>query len=209
MRCLVCPFSHDAMDLNSNDPMFANLTSIKSSLSPSNQQIVPALIKLFGELHNKMISAFELKMEDAVSRIESKFTTIINEKDAIIEDLQATNTALREEVSTLDGKLDALNAYSRKDTIIVSGALPQPAQNEESHNVVRDLLNQKFPSVKIADSDISVAHRLQPKKPIADGSTPPPNIIVKLVRRNLKLQLIKASRTQKRMHLIKFTSMRV
>ena len=185
-----------SMALDSKDPIFAKLASIKPNLSTNNQQLVPTLIKLFGDLHSKMLSAFDSKLEDAVSRIEDKFTTTIREKDAEINELLATNTDLREQVSTLDEKLDALNAYSRKDTIIVSGALPQPVQNEASHILVRELLSSKFPSVTIEENDISVAHRLQPKRANRDGTTPPPNIVVKLVRRNVKLQLIKASRAQ-------------
>ena len=188
--------SSTAMALNSRDPIFAKINSIKSSLSPNNQQIVPALIQIFGDLHTKMIQAFDSKLEDVVARIETKFSSIIDEKNAKIDELEAINSDLREQVVSLDEKLDALNAYSRKDTIIVSGALPQAVQNEDSQTVVRDLLNRKFPSITITDNDISVAHRLQPKRANADGSTSPPNIIVKLVRRNLKLQLIKASRSQ-------------
>ena len=184
------------MALNSTDPIFSKLSSIKSSLSTNNQQIVPTLIKLFGDLHGKMLSAFDSKLEDVVGRIEDKFSTIIREKDEKINELLATNTDLREQVTSLDEKLDALNAYSRKDTVIVSGALPQPTQNEASDTLVRELLSRKFPSVNIDENDISVAHRLQPKRVNRDGTTPPPNIVVKLVRRNLKLQLIKASRAQ-------------
>ena len=184
------------MALNSSDPIFAKLSSIKPSLSPNNQQIVPTLIKLFGDLHGKMLSAFDAKLDAVVSRIEDRFSNILKEKDDKIIELTATNSELREQVISLDEKLDALNAYSRKDTIIVSGALPQPSPNEESHILVRDLLSTKFPSVTIHENDISVAHRLQPKRQNSDGTTPPPNIVVKLVRRNLKLQLIKASRAQ-------------
>ena len=61
---------------------------------------------------------------------------------------------------------------------------------------MRELLTKKFPAIPITENDISVAHRLQQKRANADGSTPPPNIVVKLVRRNLKIQLIKASRAQ-------------
>ena len=184
------------MALNSKDPMFDKLTSIKSNLSPNNQQIVPTLIKIFGDFHSKLISAFDSKLEDAVSRIEAKFEGLVQEKDAKIEELQSTNSDLREQVTSLDEKLDALNAHSRKDTIIISGALPQSVQNEDSTTVVRELLAQKFPTITINEADISVAHRLQKKKPNNDGTTPPSNIIAKLVRRNLKIQLIKASRDQ-------------
>ena len=184
------------MALSSHDPIFNKLTSIKSSLSTNNQQIVPTLIKLFGDLHSKMLTAFDSKLEDVVARIEEKFSNIIQEKDAKIEELTVTNSNLREQVVDLDEKLDALNAYSRKDTIIVSGDLPPPVLNEDSNSVVRELLAQKFPSVPIDEKDISVAHRLQQKRARNNGTTPPPNIVVKLVRRNLKIQLIKASREQ-------------
>ena len=184
------------MALAINDPIFAKLASLEPSLSPKNKEMVPTLIKLFSDLHANMLTAFESKLDNVASRIEGKFSDIIQEKDAKIEELETTNSNLRELVTTLDDKLDALNAYSRKDTVIVSGALPQPVQNEASHDVVRELLAQKFPSITIDEKDISVAHRLQPKRARADGSVPPPNIVVKLVRRNLKIQLIKASRNQ-------------
>ena len=184
------------MSLASNDPIFAKLASLESSLSPKNKEMVPTLIKLFSDLHANMLTAFESKMDDVASRIEGKFSDLIQEKDAKIEQLETTNANLLELVSTLDDKIDAQNAYSRKDTVIISGALPQPVQNEASHIVVRDLLAQKFPSITIDEKDISVAHRLQPKRARADGTVPPPNIVVKLVRRNLKIQLIKASRDQ-------------
>ena len=184
------------MSLDSKDPIFNRLTSIKPNLSTNNQQIVPALIKLFGDLHSKMVEAFDSKLEDVVSRLEEKFANTLQEKDAVIENLQSINSNLRAQVVSLDEKLDEMNAYSRKDTIIVSGALPQPVENENSELVVRRLLAEKFPSVTIADNDISVAHRLQAKKTRTDGTTPPPNIVVKLVRRNTKIQLIKASRDQ-------------
>ena len=151
------------MALNSNDPIFSKLASIKSTLSPKNQEMVPTLLKVFSDLHGNMLNAFDLKLDEAVSGIESKFSEIVQEKDAKIEELMATNANLHEQVTALDEKLDALNAYSRKDTIIVSGALPQPVPNEASHTVVRQLLAQKFPTVTINDSDISVAHRLQKK----------------------------------------------
>ena len=184
------------MTLPSKDPIFAQLSSIKTSLSPNNQQLVPTLIKLFGDLHGKMLTAFETKLDDAVSRINEKFAGIIGEKDAKINELLATNSDLRDQIANLDETLDAQNAYSRKDTVIISGALPEFVPDESTHTVVRELLATKFPSITLEEKDISVAHRLQPKKPRADGSTPPPNIVLKLVRRSMKLQLIKASRDQ-------------
>ena len=185
------------MSLKYNDPIFSNLYQIKDSLSPKNQTLIPTLIKAFGDLYSNILKGFDLKLNEAVSRIESKFTEIIQLKDTEIEELKATNAGLQEQVINLDEKLDALNAHSRKDTIIVSGALPQPVPNEVSHTVVRELLAQKFPTVTINDNDISVAHRLQ-KKRANDGSIPPPNFLVKLVRRNLKIELIQASRKQSR-----------
>ena len=185
------------MSLKYDDPIFDKFFQIKDSLSPKNQTLIPALIKGFNDLHIKMIEALDAKLNEAVSKIESKFIEIIQLKDVQIDELKATNADLQDQVNTLDEKLDALNAHSRKDTIIVSGALPQPVPNEISLTVVRELLARKFPSVTINETDISVAHRLQ-KKRANDGSTPPPSFLVKLVRRDLKIQLIQASRKQSR-----------
>ena len=112
-------------------------------------------------------------------------------KDAKIAQLERT-------IISLETKIDATDAYERRDSIIISGAVPPVSREENSSLVAIEVLKQKLGDVDIEPKDISVAHRLQ-TKPNAQGSSPrPPNIYVKLVRRDLKKQLIAASKRQDR-----------
>ena len=93
---------------------------IKDSLSPKNQTLIPALIKGFNDLHIKMLEALDAKLNEAVSKIESKFIEIIQLKDVQIDELKATNADLQEQVTTLDEKLDALNAHFWPENVLQS-----------------------------------------------------------------------------------------
>ena len=107
-------------------------------------------------------------------------------------------TQLEQKIVSLERKIDATEAYERRDSIIISGAVPPSTQGREENSaaVAIDIIKKKLPSIEIEPKDISVAHRLQ-SKPAANGSTPrPPNLYVKLVRRDLKKQLIAASKGQ-------------
>ena len=114
-------------------------------------------------------------------------------KDAQIAQMEKT-------IANLEKKIDATEAYERRDSIIISGAIPPATEGREENSVkvVVDTINKKLGAISIGPNDISVAHRLQ-AKPTVPGSTPrPPNIYVKLVRRDLKKQLITASKQQNR-----------
>ena len=98
----------------------------------------------------------------------------------------------------MENKLDATEAYGRKDTIIISGATPGITAGEDSNAVVIELLNNKI-GVTI-EPNISVSHRLQPKRPDRQGIIHPPNLYVKLVRRDTKRALIDACRNYNKLN---------
>ena len=92
-------------------------------------------------------------------------------------------------------ELEEANSYSRRDCAIVSGnALPPGVVNEETSNVIANVLQEKL-NLQISANDISTAHRLGPKPvgPGADGR----KIIVKFVRRDIKRRVLKTAK-QKR-----------
>ena len=177
------------------DAMFDELNSIQPSLSKNNQNLIPTLIKLFGEFRECLIGEIQQKFDASVAEIKSECLSVCKAKDAKIGQLQETCLSLQTNVSLLQDKLDATEAYERRDTIILSGGIPPLADAVSTKNVAINIIREKFKDVNIEPNDISVAHRLQ-SKPSASQSPKPPNIYVKLVRRDLKQELIMASKKQ-------------
>ena len=101
----------------------------------------------------------------------------------------------QEKIYTFEEKLDSAEAYGRKDSIIVSGAVPPVLEGENTKQVAINLLKSKFSGIEISPSDVSISHRLQPR--FSNGqSAKPPNIYMKLCRRDQKQLLIQASKNQ-------------
>ena len=157
--------------------------------------------KITAEMAEKLVEAIDgMKAELSDLKVEMReMKELLHARDAKIEDLEGDLTALKLEVTQLrqlttkvaelEDKLDATEAYERRDTIILSGSVPQHHKQENTKNVAVNLVKDKF-GIIMNDSDISVAHRLQTRP----QSTKPPNIYVKLCRRDLKKDLIYASK---------------
>ena len=136
-----------------------------------------------GELQD--LKAFLTTRDERISGLETTLST-----------LQAENAKLQTRMTSLEGKLDATEAYERRDTIIISGSIDPATTGEITKNVVVDLVKRKLGGLTIQPSDISVAHRLQTRPNTQNAK--PPNIYVKLCRRDLKKELIYASKQQDR-----------
>lgn len=178
------------------DPIFKDLLSIQPSLSKNNQVLIPALINLFGEFRAKVVADLTLQFNSMATSMENDCLKLCQAKDAEISSLKTLATKLEDRCHELEDKLDASEAYSRKDSIIISGAVPAVSNQENLNNLTVTLLNSKFPESKIELKDISICHRLQSKNPLPDQARKPPNIYVKLVRRNVKQMLIRSSKKQ-------------
>ena len=101
---------------------------------------------------------------------------------------------LKEEVSSLKGLIDDADCYERKDTVILSGSkVPQVVNGENCIENVRKIIKSEL-KLEISPNEISTAHRLGPKpnSQAADKRS----FIVKLCRRDLKRELIIASKKQ-------------
>ena len=195
--CSVCaPFA--MAELQDDDPMFFELNSIQSSLSKNNQAIVPTLIKLFSEFRQKISTDIQERFDSSVAQIMNESMITCQAKDSKISELETSCDSLKKTISSLEQKIDSTEAYQRRDSIIISGAVPPNTvgREENTANIAIELVKSKLgPNINITPNDISVAHRLQ-AKPTTQGSPRPPNIYVKLVRRDLKKQLINASKKQ-------------
>lgn len=176
-----------------SESMFAELLDLKSSLAAKNQPIIPVLITIFASFREQLVNDLTSKFDSSLSTLKEEFYSICQAKDAKIKTLEEANNQLTKKSAHMENKLDAADAYGRKDTVIISGAVPGVAANEDSNSVVTKLVRDKL-GYALDPKDISICHRLQAKRPNRQGVTYPPNLYVKLVRRDVKQALVNASR---------------
>ena len=175
------------------------LASIESKLSPDGKLIVTAIVNEITSLEARL----KKKFDDDLSKLSEEFQEAINKKDEEITAIKADlnearleTKTLQDNVSQLTAKLDALDAYQRRDCVIFSGnKIPASVPNENCATIIRDLVRNEL-SLQI-DPPISTAHRLG--RPPAPNSTEPDtrDIIVKFCQRDVKNSVYSAARRQK------------
>ena len=125
----------------------------------------------------------------------SKFTSLLQEKDVRINQLESDLKSIKSYVKKFEEKCDDVESNDRKNDIIISGGdLPIVSENENSSNVARDVIKKKL-NVIVRPTDVVNAYRLG-KKP----STQQPdrrNLLVKLSKGDIKQDLYSACRTVK------------
>lgn len=117
------------------------------------------------------------------------FEKRLKTKDDEVEALTCRVTSLQSRVEKLEDELDATSAYERRDTLVVSGVVPEVREGENCKVVVRDMLKEKT-KLSIKLDDISIAHRLGGKS--KQQGPDRRSIIVKLCRRDLKTDILYA-----------------
>ena len=116
-------------------------------------------------------------------------------KDSIITTMKEEIATLRKKVLDLEEKIDDNEAYERRDTVIFSGTdIPTAQEAEDTVKVITTLVKDKI-GVVMKKDDISVAHRLGPKR--NTQGLDKRSIVVELCRRETKLDLMKACKTVK------------
>ena len=156
----------DQLPFNSNE--IDNFDIDTSGLSAESKKVVSCIIKgLTGYFENLM------------NRREEKS----NRKIELLE----------KRIGQLEDKLDAQENYSRRDTLVLSGNIPEFTVGENSSQIVQTLICTKL-GVNVGSEDVSVAHRLG-KKP-SEG-VDRRSIIFKLCRRETKSDILKACRSKK------------
>ena len=131
-------------------------------------------------------------MEQKFSDLENKFMEIVSANKAEITKLNTEVTSLKSEVQNLKSLIDDGEAYERRDTIVLSGdSIPLVSQGEKCSEIARKLIKDEL-QIVLPPETISTSHRLgrKPQTQMEDKR----KIIVKLCRRDLKGDLIKASR---------------
>ena len=137
----------------------------------------------------KLIVAY---LEQRFTDFETKFMEIVSSNKSEISKLNSEVHTLKKEVQNLKSLIDDGEAYERRDTIVLSGdSIPPVSQGERCSDIARNLIKEEL-KINLPPETISTSHRLgrKPQSQMEDRR----KIIVKLCRRDLKGEIISASR---------------
>ena len=149
-----------------------------------------------------------VKVQTAILRdiFNAEFQSLkdtLESKERLIKQLSEKCDNLESKVSSLESQVDELSQYGRRDTIILSGkeTIPAETTGEDTTKIVCQVIKSEL-KLNIESKDISVSHRLGRPNTTAGSSSSlssPPNrpIIVKLVNRSFKYDLISACVSRK------------
>ena len=123
------------------------------------------------ELFKALVNFFQPFFQDKIQTISSQQSHILK---------------LESRLNELEQRVDDLDQYERRDTLIISGAqLPPESDHENPVTVLVDTLKSNL-HIPFSPADVNVAHRLGPKKP---NSIRP--LIVKLHSRQKKSDIMR------------------
>ena len=115
-------------------------------------------------------------------------------KDEQITKLEKIVENMRDKIDSLEMQIDSNSAYDRRDTLILSGNIPDSTLEENCKSIVRNIIKDQARLI-INENDISTAHRLG-RKP-DHLSRDKRSIIFKLCRHDTKREIMNACRTHK------------
>ena len=159
-----------------------NLTSKDSKV------LVPALITF--------LQNFERKFEQMFNEIKEDFQSKLNESNSKVKSLEEEVSVLNGKVKEMERLVDDADAYQRRDTLIFSGsAIPEVTSMENCTTLLQDTLRTRL-NFNLPTNEINTVHRLGPKPRSQDPDKR--SIILKLCRRDLKRDILSASKNQNR-----------
>ena len=123
--------------------------------------------------------------------ISKYFNFLMTEKEKKINKLEKTVNQLNAaKVLDMEDEMDSAAAYSRKESLIIAGSIPEGHRNENCNEIVVNLLKNNI-NLHVDSRDISIAHCVGVRK---QQSSDRKNIIFKLCRRDLKHDILSACR---------------
>ena len=118
------------------------------------------------------------------------FDNLMTEKNKRIEDLEREVISLRDRIDRLEDVQDDNAAYMRRESLVMSGGIPNGTRDENCKTIVVELLRSQV-RLNLDINDISIAHRIGRKKQQGIDNR---NIFFKLCRRDLKYDILHACR---------------
>lgn len=143
------------------------------------------------EIHASVTSAMKETMEKLESKWNEKYNSLKADLKSNKETQEETLTRIVEDVKYTTSGLQQLEEYSRKENVIIRGL---DMKNDESEEELMQKVEKLARSlgVDLQEVHVSTLHRL----PTQSTSAPPP-VIVRLVNRWKKEQLIRASKEKR------------
>ena len=152
-------------------------TSLKEEIRQKSSKISALENQVNSLMDEKIDIANSLESNAAAIKDCEASLTKIADLEKKLEEASNTKIALNDKIASLEDKIDATDAYERRDCVILSGAVPPVSPNENTRQVTVDIINTKYRNLNIAPSDISTCHRLQPKRTSPNGTQKPPNVM--------------------------------
>ena len=152
--------------------------------SKDGKELQPILMAMFKKFQENFVQMF--------NEMKTEMKELLSSNSVEIKKLNEEVNSLRKEVSNLKGLIDDADSYERRDTLIFSGTkVPNSTNGEDCKRVLQELVKSEL-KIELQPSDISTAHRLG-RKPSTQGDDKRP-IVVKLCRRDMKRELVFASK---------------
>ena len=167
------------------------MSDVLRNLKPTTKdckELIPALLNY--------LQGFEQRFQSSIADMKNEFTTQIALRDDKISNLESEVKLLNDKIKKIENNADDADAYERRDTVIFSGpALPDGTTTENCSDIVRNLTKTEL-KINLSCGDISTVHRMGPK-PLNQAPDKRP-IVVKFCRRDIKRDVVAASRRQAR-----------
>ena len=172
---------------------FLNQHSIQNHINTTN-----SISKL--EATIARVDTQQKTFEDKLSAMSTKFENRFTEYDKTIaklnnhiSDLQQTVSVLTKTNDTLQYHIDEVEQYERRDSLVFSGkALPKETDNENTTDIIIQVLRQTLFMDDLRRSDINVCHRLGGKRKDRRGNLVDRPIICKFMSRSVKRDIKQA-----------------
>ena len=165
----------------------SDLTNLQPT-SKDCKALIPVLISFFQD--------FQSKYEKNFAEMKQELLAATNVRDQQIETLQREVCTLKEKVKKMENLADESDAYERRDTVIFAGpAIPASTPQENCAQIIQKVVKDEL-KINISANDFNAVHRIGPKPP--NQAPDKRNIIVKFCRRDLKRDILKASKSQQR-----------
>ena len=146
------------------------------------------------DVHNIDTCSLSEESKTVVALIINHINEVMKVKDEQIAALEKTVTSMQEKIRSLEIQIDSNSAYDRRDTLVLSGDIPESRPDENCKEIVRDVIKNQARLI-IHENDISTAHRLG-RKP-ENSNRDKRSIIFKLCRHDTKREIMSACKVQK------------
>ena len=153
---------------------------------------LPKLLESLSEDQRTMVKIINILSKEDLHDQISDLKESLKAKDEQIQGLRNEVHELRQELMSVKQDFDKLEQYGRRENIILSGPkLPlETSDGSGNENTTEKFINivKNELKIELKKDDISISHRLGSKRD--DNDSKPRPIIVKLVNRSLKYDLI-------------------